>query len=929
MDFNDIPDKERRKLFKDFSQAAKEIQISLPAPEKDLEQAVLEVAKREDLLFEDKRKPKRPSYRVRVKIDSYAYTEGYEICGLKQYLTSLLSFLWPNRDYIHNRFAKAIVRDSPYRADPSGYSLSRALLEIKQSAEFLLKGGKFLKRSTDPHQNVGLDLKKDLIAWEPFGYQLLKIFSHPEHDILGAIEYIKHKYDSHLNIDSFELIDIVKSLYRLALRTDASFPVVKEHLENVEELIVSLYKRIYTNEQKVHQVVKKIDSTVCEFLSAYMRLKWFVRELYPAILKHLNLFKEEENANTIARQIFDFIRLDRSEILKAESMPANKKEIKEREEKLREAVSFKREVNFKEEYKGILTILSYAFPGSQIKKIGDGDFSSLSWFHQKIFNRDEYRKPIISRRADFSHLLWKISRKDPLAPVILLHDIIEHMLDALEPDAISRIADPMSRSSSLIKNHFFEIKHQWTLARTKLLNRYLQEIDYFETETSLSEEVGRKKFIETAAGRKTVETINQIRNYIIRDYGHVALNMNRKDYFSCRPFYGVTQDLLKLMDLLITDRSQLVIKNPIILSRLEQNTIIQLYPSPILKQIKSYIDAVPREKRLLKNTEAESQRLFLEILFGLVDLLNFLLNSRESVLKSYGGEVVPADKEDKAIREAFERDKTPLRVELKRDFDDIDQLTGLWSKNEYIRNISGLFKGIKEKKECLSFLIIDLDHFKAVNDSQGHEFGDQFLHSIAEAIRSSMRDDDMAVRFGGEEILVILRGDYPAGFHQAERIRRRCGEMISLQYSHVLDEIPEIIANRELKEERESSRSAGGEGRLKELIDKWQNTQIGTLSIGVAQGLGENLSDQCADEKELFIRADKLLYLAKESGRNRVVAMVDELKTPLLYSEFMEYQEFLGVGSDVDPLDFIKLRSTENRPLTFRDYPYWEYLRGV
>ncbi len=940
---DDLSDKERRKLYRDFSQAAKDIKVTcfpVEPPEtgsgleavsgEEIAEITPDQEQRWESLLDSSRRQKRPSYRMRVKIDSYACSEGFDLCALKQFLLSLVSFLRPRKDIIHDRFTKALIFDRSSRSDSSGYSLSRTLLELRGSANFLLKGGTFLKRATDKRQNLKSDLQMDLATWEPFGFKLLGVFGSFDPHVYEVLEFIRHKYERRVGIDVYDLIEVVKTVYRAALRTDVHFEVVKERIKNTGEIIKSLYKRIYTDEQKIRQVSKKIEAGIDDFLGSYRRLKWFAHQLYPALLKMLNRFKEEAEAYQIAEQIFDFVGLGRKELIKVEVRTAVPEKDKMEEEQKAEDEESPEETkdpkDMKEEYRGILTIMEYAFPDSHLEKIFESDYTSLFWFQQKIFERQEHFGPALSRKPGFSELLWKISKDDPLAPVILLYEIIDEMLEAVQPDALNRIADPLSEASESVEERFTEIKNQWAVFREDLFKRYLQEIDYFEKEISLVRSEYGKGFPDTASGRKTVEMVNQIRNHIIRDYGHIALDVNRREYFKCRPLYILTQELLSLLRRLVFDRRQLIKKNPIILKKLEEGSIIQFHPSPIIRQIKSYLDAVPPEKRLLDNSAAESGRRFLEILYGLVDFLSSLLNNKNTVLKELGGEVVYAGKDEKEIRKRIDSDKRSLRVELKRDFQDIDQLTGLMSKNEYLRIITKLFREAKEKKESLSFLVADLDNFKYINDTQGHEFGDEVLRTTAQAVLSSMRDDDLAVRFGGEEIIIILNGDYRAGIIQAERIRKKSSELLSARYSESLGEIPLILASKEFQEAKRSNPHL--EDVLDVFIKRWQKNPIGSLSIGVAQGLGEDLPKPCSSEKELFIRTDKMMYLAKESGRDRVVAMIDELGIPLLYSEFRDYQAFLKEKGIPDYSGFINLYEKENRPLTFRDYAYDEFIQS-
>jgi diguanylate cyclase (GGDEF)-like protein len=132
-------------------------------------------------------------------------------------------------------------------------------------------------------------------------------------------------------------------------------------------------------------------------------------------------------------------------------------------------------------------------------------------------------------------------------------------------------------------------------------------------------------------------------------------------------------------------------------------------------------------------------------------------------------------------------------------------------------------------------LVLDLDHFKAVNDAHGHVVGDQVLAEVAGAVRSEVRERDLAGRFGGEEFVVLLSGrDGPAGgdLHAvAERIRRR------IEALQVLIPTPD------------------GPLTLEPL----------TVSVG-----GAVCASGASDLQALLQTADAALYAAKRAGRNRV-----------------------------------------------------------
>jgi diguanylate cyclase (GGDEF)-like protein len=133
----------------------------------------------------------------------------------------------------------------------------------------------------------------------------------------------------------------------------------------------------------------------------------------------------------------------------------------------------------------------------------------------------------------------------------------------------------------------------------------------------------------------------------------------------------------------------------------------------------------------------------------------------------------------------------------------------------------------------LTLVLADLDDFKAVNDAHGHAVGDDVLRKFAAALRSTVRDSDLAGRWGGEEFLLLLPGaDATGGALLADRVR-------------------EAFSERAF---------AGRDGEPVTV----------TCSFGVAQHRAGG------DERELFASADRALYRAKRAGKNRV-----ELEAPV------------------------------------------------
>ena len=152
-----------------------------------------------------------------------------------------------------------------------------------------------------------------------------------------------------------------------------------------------------------------------------------------------------------------------------------------------------------------------------------------------------------------------------------------------------------------------------------------------------------------------------------------------------------------------------------------------------------------------------------------------------------------------------------------------DWLTGLPTRRSFMARAAILASGFSPRIQ-ISALMIDIDHFKQVNDGFGHAAGDVALTAMATLCRETFRAEDLYCRYGGEEIVVLLPGADPrVAMAAAERIRLRVEGLR-------LPEYPRL--------------------RL-------------TVSIGIADGIG------AGDFRELISRADEALYLAKQAGRNR------------------------------------------------------------
>lgn len=172
-----------------------------------------------------------------------------------------------------------------------------------------------------------------------------------------------------------------------------------------------------------------------------------------------------------------------------------------------------------------------------------------------------------------------------------------------------------------------------------------------------------------------------------------------------------------------------------------------------------------------------------------------------------------------------------------------DPLTSLFNRRSLDRRLAEEIRRAESRGAQLSVLLIDLDHFKSVNDQLGHQVGDMVLVKLGQLLRSCLRASDFVARYGGEEFVVVAPDTDPAQAGQlAERVR-------SAVANHDFD-LPSAISGPAL-------------------------TPL-TVSVGVAS-LGPNLRK--ADD--ILQAADRNLYQAKRLGRNRVATPDDPETVPI------------------------------------------------
>jgi two-component system cell cycle response regulator len=173
------------------------------------------------------------------------------------------------------------------------------------------------------------------------------------------------------------------------------------------------------------------------------------------------------------------------------------------------------------------------------------------------------------------------------------------------------------------------------------------------------------------------------------------------------------------------------------------------------------------------------------------------------------------------------RDSVQISIEMAV----IDPLTGLYNRRYMESHLTALVEQATTRVKPLSALVLDIDYFKSIDDTHGHDAGDDVLREFSMRVRKSIRGIDLACRLGGEEFVIVMpETDMAVATIVAERLRRR----------------------------------VASEGFA---------IQQGARSVDVTISIGIATLDAAGDSAAALLkRADQALYRAKRDGRNRVVA---------------------------------------------------------
>jgi two-component system, cell cycle response regulator len=180
---------------------------------------------------------------------------------------------------------------------------------------------------------------------------------------------------------------------------------------------------------------------------------------------------------------------------------------------------------------------------------------------------------------------------------------------------------------------------------------------------------------------------------------------------------------------------------------------------------------------------------------------------------------------DDYIGKPFQQDELEARIEAvmrRADLGRRDALTGLSNRRTFDEHLDSMLARERETRQSFALVIFDIDHFKSINDTQGHPEGDRVLQDVARIAARQLRAGEQIFRIGGEEFGIVIPGDGATGVIVAERVR--------------------AAVENEPREPR-----------------------LPTLSAGVA-----SFPQDAQTREGLFQAADLALYAAKQGGRNAV-----------------------------------------------------------
>lgn len=255
---------------------------------------------------------------------------------------------------------------------------------------------------------------------------------------------------------------------------------------------------------------------------------------------------------------------------------------------------------------------------------------------------------------------------------------------------------------------------------------------------------------------------------------------------------------------------------------------------------------VSEHNSALKSAETEIQHADAQGQFA--DLQHSLINSLRSIVDANH------KMENDLVVSKFQLEATAQELDRSRKEARTDALCKISNRKAFDETLKFMVSNYKSRQKSFGLMLIDIDHFKRINDTFGHESGDEVLISIGQALKECVRPEDFVGRLGGDEFVLMLAG--------------------------LSDETAELVGSRIRSTIELYNFSVGSKG---------QSTVV-TLSMGLA------VVSPNDDVKSLYRRADQALYRSKELGRNQLYTLVEGseslTKSTVGDSPFGSYEDF-------------------------------------
>lgn len=337
------------------------------------------------------------------------------------------------------------------------------------------------------------------------------------------------------------------------------------------------------------------------------------------------------------------------------------------------------------------------------------------------------------------------------------------------------------------------------------LSRYVNETMVLPEGTSMEERLRKDypdlKIIIVASEKEAIEYVNKRKaDFTLRSLTMAAYVIKNDNQFNLK-IAGEITEYKNQFRMGITNQDK-------ILQSILNKGISTISEQDVQDAINHYIS--------IKIVEGFNYKLFFIVIgmFSVIFIITFYWMRKIHVLNK---KLIVSEKNLKKIAEELEKKNVLFEAAATTDV-----LTGLKNRLYFNKRVDEEFERFNIYKEKISLLIIDLDHFKRINDTYGHISGDEVLKNVSSKLQSKLRKSDLLARWGGEEFIVLLPGT-------------------------TIDEAIDIA--EKLRKEAES------------LVH--ENNEVVTISIGVSTLLESESIASWTD------RTDKALYHAKRQGRNR------------------------------------------------------------